>query len=229
MIKLKNLTPSVYYNESRDFQYIGRLFDVVLNSIKTSVDNLYSIPFSDNSPDKLLDLLALTLGFKTNHKYNYTQLRALCSVFSTIMKNKGSINSVIIACNALFAAEGLTQTVSYDMKTDADEKNVALNLYIPEEFENIPLINDLLDYILPAGMCCNIIRELQIKATPQTPIYVNSTIKVYEKGRPGEKPYNYEDNKLGEIYNYNSDINISQNDATKDNSGFVVNTGIYKQ
>ena len=44
MIKLRNLTPDVYYNESRDFQFIGRLFDVVLNSVKTEADLLYNVP-----------------------------------------------------------------------------------------------------------------------------------------------------------------------------------------
>lgn len=30
MIKVQNLTPDIYYNRSRDFQFIGRLYDVVL-------------------------------------------------------------------------------------------------------------------------------------------------------------------------------------------------------
>ena len=40
MIKLQELTPSVYYEQSRDFQFIGRLYDIVLNYIKTNADNL---------------------------------------------------------------------------------------------------------------------------------------------------------------------------------------------
>ena len=38
MIKLQNLTPEVYYKESRVFQFIGRLYDIVLNSVKTETD-----------------------------------------------------------------------------------------------------------------------------------------------------------------------------------------------
>ena len=44
MIKLQNYTPEIYYKESRDFQFIGRLYDLVLNSIKTEVDLLYYLP-----------------------------------------------------------------------------------------------------------------------------------------------------------------------------------------
>ena len=53
MIKLRNLTPDVYYNESRDFQFIGRLFDVVLNSVKTEADLLYNVPLNDDSNEKM--------------------------------------------------------------------------------------------------------------------------------------------------------------------------------
>ena len=38
MIKLQDYTPDIYYSESRDFQFIGRLFDLVLNYVKTNVD-----------------------------------------------------------------------------------------------------------------------------------------------------------------------------------------------
>ena len=42
MIRLQDMTPSVYYDQSRDFQFIGRLFDVVLNSVKTNADMVYA-------------------------------------------------------------------------------------------------------------------------------------------------------------------------------------------
>jgi hypothetical protein len=54
MIKLQNYTPEIYYKESRDFQFIGRLFDLVLNAVKTDADLLYHIPLSTDSDEKLL-------------------------------------------------------------------------------------------------------------------------------------------------------------------------------
>ena len=102
MIKFQNLTPEVYYKESRDFQLLGRLFDLVLNAVKTDADLLYNLPLSTNSDEKLLELLAFTLGFKPKHQYNARNLKAVCSVFSEILKHKGSIKAVKIACEALF-------------------------------------------------------------------------------------------------------------------------------
>ena len=105
MIKLQNYTPEVYYNHSRDFQFIGRLYDIVLNSIKTNADLLYNLRNNVNFNSKLVDLLTLTLGFKSKHQYNTKQLVALCSICPTILKNKGNIKAVQLAGQALLNAE----------------------------------------------------------------------------------------------------------------------------
>ena len=180
MIKLKDYTPSVYYKESRDFQLLGRLFDVVLNSVKTEADLMYYMPVSDNSNDKLLNLLALTLGFKANKQYNSKQLRAICSVFPEIIRNKGSIKAVQVACNALFNASGAEQNLDYDFTANKDK--MELNLYIPQDFGDVSIITNLLSYVLPAGMSCNIIRELRYTTSSMTEIDIDSIFKLYDKG-----------------------------------------------
>lgn len=174
MIKLQNYTPEVYYKESRDFQFIGRLFDLVLNSIKTETDLLYNIPLSTNSDEKLLELLAMTLGFKPKHQYNARQLKAVCSIFTEILKNKGSIKALKIACEALFNAMDVDQPLDYSF-TEGKGKT-ELNLYIPPDFEDITILIDLLTYVLPAGMSCNIIKELHIKTESNTNIGLKDTV-----------------------------------------------------
>ena len=174
MIKLQNYTPEVYYQESRDFQFIGRLFDLVLNSLKTEADLIYQIPLSTNSDEKLLELLAMTLGFEPKHQYNAQQLKAVCSVFAEILKNKGSIKALKIACEALFNAADINQALDYDF-TDSVGKT-ELNLYVPSDFEDLAILNDLLTYVLPAGMSCNIIKELRITTSTNTNIGLADTV-----------------------------------------------------
>ena len=135
MIKLQNLTPEVYYKESRDFQLLGRLFDLVLNAVKTDTDLLYNLPLSTNSDEKLLELLALTLGFKPKHQYNAKNLKAVCSVFSEILRNKGSIKAIKIACEALFNSMDISQQLDYDFTKV--KYNTELNLYIAKDFGDI--------------------------------------------------------------------------------------------
>lgn len=174
MIKLQNLTPEVYYKESRDFQLLGRLFDLVLNAVKTDTDLLYNLPLSTNSDEKLLELLALTLGFKPKHQYNARNLKAVCSVFSEILRNKGSIKAIKIACEALFNSMDISQQLDYDFTKGKD--NTELNLYIAQDFGDITLLNDLLSYVLPAGMSCNIIREFHILTDSNTNIGISDLV-----------------------------------------------------
>jgi hypothetical protein len=176
MIKLQNYTPEIYYKESRDFQFIGRLFDLVLNAVKTDADLLYHIPLSTDSDEKLLELLAMTLGFKPKHQYNARQLKAVCSVFNEILKHKGSIKALKIACESLFNAMDISQALDYDFTEG--KNNTELNLYLPPEFEDTIILQDLLTYVLPAGMSCNIIKELQIKTDSNTAIGITDSVVI---------------------------------------------------
>jgi hypothetical protein len=213
MIKLQNLTPEVYYKESRDFQLLGRLFDLVLNAVKTDADLLYNLPLSTNSDEKLLELLALTLGFKPKHQYNARNLKAVCSVFSEILRNKGSINAIKIACEALFNSMDISQQLEYDFTKGKDRTE--LNLYIAQEFGDITLLNDLLSYILPAGMSCNIIREFHLLTESNTNIGISDNVKKYEINTA-------ETSKLIKDFTNISDANIA------DKAGFSVNSEITK-
>ena len=156
MIKLEDLTPAIYYDESRDFQFIGRLFDIVLNSVKTNADNLYNLPIGKNMNERLLNLLALTLGFQSKHYYNSKQLLSICSVLPKALKNKGSLNAIIVAVNALLSAEGIEQALDYSID---DERSITL--YLPPDLTDLSLLKDLLVYILPAGVSCKMVKEIR--------------------------------------------------------------------
>jgi hypothetical protein len=229
MIKLQNYTPEIYYKESRDFQFIGRLFDLVLNAIKTDADLLYHIPLSTDSDEKLLELLAMTLGFKPNQQYNARQLKAVCSVFAEILRHKGSIKALQIACEALFNAMDVEQALTYDFT--AGKGNTELNLYIPSDFEDITILNDLLTYVLPAGMSCNIIKELQLVTNSNINVGTTDIVNVIPK---------FDDTSYSQIPKLtdNWDTNLATNtintsDAIKaiiagTTPGFGVNSGILK-
>lgn len=174
MIKLQNLTPSVYYNQSRDFQYIGRLYDIVLNSVKTNADMIYTVPDCSQSGSKLIDLLSLTLGFQPKHKYSVKQLAAACSVFPLLLRKKGTIQSVYILGNALLYSEGITDTFYCNLQTD--DLNCSIELFVPETLSDINLLRDLLPYILPAGMTVSLIRASYLEQQTTTVLATQHTI-----------------------------------------------------
>lgn len=166
MIRLQDLTPDVYYRKSRDFQFIGRLYDVVLNSVKTNADLINILPVSSLQQDqKLTELLLLTLGFQSKHKYNLVQEKALCSAFAYLLRNKGTKEAIELVCAMLLTAEGLP--AKYEVVVDTLNCNIEIK--IPDALSDITLLRDLLTYLLPAGMTCDIYRLTIIKETgPRT-------------------------------------------------------------
>jgi hypothetical protein len=166
MIKFSNQVPSVYPNTSRDFQYLCWLFDIVLNSVKHNVDNIYNLPDNKAAP-KLTELLALTLGFKIKRNYDQNQLSALVAALPRILKYKGTKTAVDMAGNALIAASGASGYFKSETSDDTDELNKGeLRVTFPVGLIDISLFTDLLEYILPAGMTCKIVRKNEMLQNP---------------------------------------------------------------
>ena len=215
MIKLQELTPSVYYEQSRDFQFIGRLYDIVLNYIKTNADNLYTLPIGKNMDEKLLNLLAFTLGFQSKHHYNSKQLLAICSVLPLILKNKGSLNAILIAVNSILYAEGINQALDYEFK------NNNLVLYLSQDLSDLTLLKDIMIYILPAGIGCDMIKEIQSVNKIETILTTKDEVTVYQDIA----------SKFNRILNLRDDTEkaILTSGRPADNTGMLVNITSWKQ
>lgn len=157
MINLYNQVPTVYSEASRDFQYLSWLINIVLNSVKHNIDDLYDLPKVDSS-SKLAELFAFTLGFKIRRNYNKDQLFALVSILPELTKCKGTIKALELAGNALIRSSGaLGQCrVNRDIKL---LKEGIVELILPKDLVDVTLLNDLLPYILPAGMSYRISRN----------------------------------------------------------------------
>lgn len=175
MIKLQNLTPEIYYQHSRDFQLLGHLYDIVLNNTETNADLLYNLPFNDDVNIKVLDLLAYTLGFSNYHNYNVSQLQALCSSFAEILKYKGSLKAIELACILLSSAEGLTDTPFINWENN-NTQSFTLEIHVSPALSNINLLRDILDYILPAGISYNIIKQINLVIVATTKVQVEDNV-----------------------------------------------------
>lgn len=161
LIKFQEQVPSIYPSASRDFQYLGWLINIVLNSVKHNVDDLYDLPNSKADP-RLTELLAMTLGFKVKRNYNQEQLKALVAALPRILKYKGTKTAIDMAGNALIAASGAIGNF------DSEVKDGELTVTLPKSLIDISLFTDLLPYILPAGMTCHIVRKNQVDREYQT-------------------------------------------------------------
>ena len=157
-MRVENLVPQVYYKESRDFAFIGRLIELTINYMKTAADNV-DVNLTENIDNYLLQLLADNLGFKLRHNYNTKDLLYVCTSLYTLYKNKGSKKAIAEAVQLLINSQNIKQKVVWDANLRWDtvkEKNLILE--IPDKLSDVILIEDLFDYILPAGVTYSFVR-----------------------------------------------------------------------
>lgn len=150
MVKSQDLVPSIYYKESRDFQYFGRLFDIIFNYAKTNIDLLRGINYKKNS--NLIDLLMQTLGFYFVHDNKIDSLSQLSSIWINLIKNKGTEAAVTTLIKSILNHENIKTEidVSYtgsDTSEGYNKLDIRFTRKVPDT--DLFLIESALDYILP--------------------------------------------------------------------------------
>lgn len=192
MISVQKYTPEVYYNNSRDFQAIGRVCEVLYNYILMNIDNMIGLPISDNTNTTLLDLALLTIGFDRHHNYTNVDLVKLSEIFKYIMKIKGTKKAIEEIVFLLLRSQNIEEEAfilnihslngelrTTSWKPDSSTGKVdtfSIDLYVSNKLKDIVLIEDVFDYILPAGFIYHIYLsstfsrevETQIKNTNNT-------------------------------------------------------------
>lgn len=165
MIEVYKQVPRVYYKESRDFQLLGRLFEVIFNHNKMNSDLIYESLISNEPDRKLISLLTYANGFETIHEYDNNDLFRLAKSFRDIISNKGTQKSIEDAIRLLLKSQNIDKKfdvkyVAYEENKETGKKYPVFNVEvdIPAELNDIILLEDLFDYILPTGWTYTIIR-----------------------------------------------------------------------
>lgn len=156
-MRIEHMIPEVYYKESRDFAYVGRLLEILLNYIKTGADCVAANNDNQYANSNLLKLLIDTLGFNTKHAYINKDLAIVASAFSEILRNKGSLYAVDLAVRLMLNSQGFEEQEIYQ-NAIYDSAYHLLIISLPHSFKDVILLEDLLDYILPVGVIYEIRR-----------------------------------------------------------------------
>lgn len=171
MIEVRKQLPAVYYNESRDFQLLGRIFEMIFNYAKMHADNLENLYNTNTIDTRLVELLAKTIGFETRHEYNINNMKIICGCFSDIVKYKGTKTGINKAVSALLNAQGITDLFNTEFYFDTRH----VDIYIPGNTQDIILLKDLFEYVLPIGWDYSIISGVGRESTHYTTTIVPSS------------------------------------------------------
>lgn len=155
MIKTQNLVPYIYYKESRDFQLLGRLYDIIFNYLKLNIDSIDAPELINTSENNFVELSLNTLGFFAKRNYNVEELKALCFTYSEIIKNKGNLTSIETLIKTIFRSIKNKSKYNIILEQTGEFKNrptIIIKIKNNSSNQQTSLIEEVLDYIIPAGV-----------------------------------------------------------------------------
>lgn len=167
IFRLQNNVPNIYVEESRDFQTLCNVFDIMNSGIKYDIDSMPNILDTNLCRDSMIPLLQSKLGFFTKRTLTTKEIRHVLCAFKRLVKDKGSrigIKEAIEIYLKLLNTNGgyrititnnetLERTLSGTANT---VYNKTSNVYLIEidlqsQIQNTDVLKEMLNYVLPAG------------------------------------------------------------------------------
>ena len=176
MIDIQKDTPIEYSKQSRDYQVFSFLYSALFNQVKLFVDQIENI-WTDNIDDKLLLPRSYTLNFIPKYDWDNDDLRGVTNNFRDLLRTKGTTDA-IKACLEILARlhNASIQGIEVEILGPGH-----IRIIIGEEISDFGIIEDLLRYILPAGITYEVVKYANVNSTlPPTEILVNSRFETVE-------------------------------------------------
>lgn len=175
MIRTKDRTPDYYSSESRDFQIIEHLFDSAFNTPKTGADTILNLSGTANIDLRFVENLCKTVGFSTRNSYPSNVLLSIIKSFKLMLKNKGTKIAIETAVVALLHSQSITAKYYIQWGTSDDPYNIIL--YLPKDVKNVSVLDDVFDYILPAGYVFTVaLVGAPVETTNSLNLYAHSNV-----------------------------------------------------
>ena len=205
---VSNLIPEIYYKESRDFAYVGRLVEIIFNYMKTGADSVSARYDNVESEGTIVNLLVDTLGFDLKHEYLDRDLVYIASTLIYLLRNKGTSFSIDLAVRLMLNSQKVTDVSEFEF-CSFDSKLQELTIRIPDNLTDLVLLEDLLDYILPAGVIYKFVKFRGTDPNRSSTIYPISGLDAARKKHAGdmdlgairlESDAHNHDDQLGNFY-----------------------------
>ena len=149
LVRMQNNVPEVYVTQSRDFQLLCRMFDVIFNGIKFDVDATSRLTDTKHIQSSLLKLLQTKLGFFESSNLD-DELRIVLDAFPYIVKNKGSLKAIEQTLNVYLRINRIDTPVKVNIINDGNTRLVQI-MVKSKILLNTKVIDDVMKYILPTG------------------------------------------------------------------------------
>lgn len=157
IIESKKYIPWVL-RQSRDIQVYCKLIDLLINDIKTRIDNWVSLIDFDSCPNNLLPLLASYVGYKYNYEESYDSNRLIIKNYPNMMRNRGNEIGISLATalgvNTLGEVDKVEALAMFRIDYDKSSRRVDVYIFYPTDFTEL---RNLIELVRPAGCGLQII------------------------------------------------------------------------
>lgn len=160
MFRVENNVPEVYIKYSRDFQLLARLYDLVLQSTRFSIDSMQLVSDTQRCNERMLPLIATKVGFFHELDISANVHRAVLSAFPVIIKHKGSMKAIELLCALFERIDDTRVRVAYE----TSNKNF-LTIIFDTYYSNLDVFKELVEYVRPTGMIVEYVAAEVISAT----------------------------------------------------------------
>lgn len=175
MFKVENNVPKFYSEESRDFQLLCKLYDIVLQSTRFSIDSMRGFSDATLCNKSMLQQVGTKVGyFHKIDTFSSDQVSIMLKAFPKIIKYKGSMKSIYLTLN-LFEHLANTQII------DNYKDNVLSIEYINTDSETIDLLDTVLSYIKPTGMMIDYTITSDVSAETKTALIHSDVETAYKE------------------------------------------------
>lgn len=152
MFRFENNMPDYWMNESRDFQLLTRLNDIMFMGQRADINTIQNLNDSKKCKNTFLNLLAKKVGFFTDKYIEENVLRNIIGAFKIAVKNKGTKIGIEYAVRAILKAENNSGVPVVQI----NNTDYTINILTPFNIKNVEALNEFLKYIIPAGYDVNI-------------------------------------------------------------------------
>ena len=147
MFRVKQNVPDIYPQESRDFQLLSHLYDLVVQSSRFSIDSMQRISNTMRCNENLLPLIGSKVGFYTKLNVTDKVYRQIVAAYPYIIQYKGSKKAFDLCCNLVERIFNIKLTYSWNT-TD----QVILLTFQDYEPSNFEIVKELFDCVRPCGV-----------------------------------------------------------------------------
>lgn len=155
-INIEKKVPKAYLIDSRDFQLLCRIFNVIENSSRADIESMISVLDTAICRDRVLSLWKTKLGIFESLEVTSDILREILVAFPYILKNKGSKKAIEESIALFTRLNGIKTEVKVDIVNNEESDNGYLPYHILITIESldgsfIDTLDKVLSYVVPTG------------------------------------------------------------------------------